>query len=59
MKSVVEGIRRMFAKPVVKKEPLTVVDLKAIVENSDLMDLGDVRTATICLLAFAAFFEVR
>ena len=57
VKSVVEGIRRMFAKPVVKKEPLTVVDLKAIMENSDLTDLGDVRTAAICLLAFAAFLR--
>ena len=47
VKSVVEGIRRMFVKPVVKKEPLTVVDLKAIMENSDLTDLGYVRTATI------------
>ena len=28
-------------------------------ENSDLMDLGDVRTAAICLLAFAAFLSIN
>ena len=57
VKSVVEGVRRLFAKPVVKKEPVTVDDLRAIVENSDLTDLGDVMTATLCLLCFAAFLR--
>jgi hypothetical protein len=57
VKSVVEGVRRMLAKPGVKKEPLTVLDLKAIVENSDLTDLGNVKTAAICLLYFAAFLR--
>ncbi len=57
MKLVVEGVRRMCAKPVVKKEPIIVIDLKAIVENADLTDLGDVRTAAICLLCFAAFLR--
>ena len=57
VKSVVEGVRRLFAKPVVKKEPVTVEDLRAIVENSDLTDLGDVRTAALCLLCFAAFLR--
>ena len=57
VKSVVEGVRRLFAKPVVKKEPVTVDDLRAVVENSDLTDLGDVRTAALCLLCFAAFLR--
>ena len=49
VKSVVEGVWRLYAKPVIKKEPMTVEDLRAIVENSDLTDLGEVRTAALCL----------
>ena len=47
----------MSTKPVNKKDPTTVVDLKAVVKNADLMDLGDVRIATTCLLCFAAFLR--
>ena len=57
VKSVVEGVWRMYAKPVIKKEPVTVEDLRAIVKNSDPTDLGDVRTAALCLLCFAAFLR--
>ena len=56
MKSVVEGVWRLYAKPVVK-EPVTVEDLRAIVENSDLTDLGDVRTAALPFM-LCCLFEV-
>ena len=36
---------------------MTVEDLRAVVENSDLTDLGDVRTDALCLLCFAAFLR--
>ena len=57
MKAVLEGLRRRLARPVTKKEPVTVDDLKKIVESSNLASLSDVRTATICLLSFAAFLR--
>ena len=55
VKSVVEGVRRLYTKPVVKKEPVTVEDLRADVKNSDLTDLRDVRTAALCLLCLLPF----
>ena len=41
VRSVMEGVRRMYARPVVKKEPITIKDLRAIVESSNLSDLSD------------------
>ena len=35
VRSVVEGVRKVYARPVVKKEPVTIDNLRAIVENSD------------------------
>ena len=57
LKAVVEGLRRRLARPVTKKEPVTVDDLKKIVESSNLASLSDIRTVTICLLSFAAFLR--
>ena len=57
MKSVVEGVWRIYVKPFIKKEPITVSNLRAIVENTNLTDLGDVRTAVLCLLSFSAFLR--
>ena len=48
VRSVMEGVRRMYASPVVKKEPVTIKDLRAIVESSNLSDLSDVRSTTMC-----------
>ena len=47
----------MLAKRVVKKEPVSVEHLQQIVANTDMSNLGDVRTATLCLLCFSAFLR--
>ena len=55
VRSVMEGVRRMYARPVVKKEPFK--DLRAIVESFNLSDLSDVRSTAMCLLSFAGFLR--
>ena len=57
VRSVMEGIQRMYARPVVKKEPITAENLREIVESSNLSDLSDVRSAAMCLLSFAGFLR--
>ena len=58
VKATLEGLQRSLAKPVVKKEPVTVDMLEAIVKDVDksgtLMDLW---LATACLLAFSGFLR--
>ena len=55
-----EGLQRVFAKPVVKKSPVTVEMLEALVEDAQHSGaLADLRLATACLLAFAAFLRFK
>ena len=58
VRAVMEGARRLLAKRVVKKEPVSVEHLQQIVANTDMSNLGDVRTATLCLLCFSAFLRL-
>jgi len=58
VKATLEGLQRMLAKPVVKKEPMTVEMLEAIVRDTEKSGpLTDLRLATACLLGldFLAF----
>ena len=53
-----EGLQRSLAKPTVKKAPVTAEMLGAIARNAELsQSLADLRLATACLLAFAAFLR--
>ena len=52
--TTLEGLRRALAKPVSKKEPITVDILKAMVTDTNKHPtLSNVRLTTACLLAFA------
>ena len=52
VKATLEGLQRMLAKVVVKKEPMTVEMLEAIVRDAEKSGrLTDLRLATACLLA--------
>ena len=58
VKATLEGLQRSLAKPVVKKEPVTVDMLEAIVKDVDKSGtLMDLRLATACLLAFSGFLR--
>lgn len=57
VKAMQEGARRLIAKPMKKKEPVSVENLQQIVANADMSDLGDVRTVTLCVLCFSAFLR--
>ena len=58
VKATLEGLQRSLAKPTVKKEPVTVDMLKAIVKDADKSGpLTDLRLATACLLAFSGFLR--
>ena len=52
--SVQAGLQRQLAKPKVKKEPVSVEMLTALVQSLD-GSLLDLRLVTMALLAFAAF----
>lgn len=52
------GLRRVLAKPVTKKAPVTPEMLARLCESLGASaSLTDVRTASMCLLAFAAFLR--
>ena len=54
--TILEGLRRTLAKPTVKKAPITVDILKAMVEDTEKnTTLSNVRLTTACLLGFAGF----
>jgi len=56
VKATQEGMQRLLARPVVKKEPATVEMLEAIVNDADKSgSLSDLRLATVCLLGFSGF----
>ena len=58
VKATLEGLQRSLAKPVVKKEPVTVDMLEAIVRDADKSgSLADLRLATACLLGFSGFLR--
>ena len=56
MKATVEGLQRQLARPVKKKEPVTVEMLEAMVNDAESSGtLSDLRLVTACLLAFSGF----
>ena len=56
VKATLEGLQRLWTKPVVKKELATVEMLEAIVEDAERSgSLSDLRLATACLLGFSVF----
>ena len=58
VKATLEGLQRSLAKPVVKKEPISVAMLEAIVQDAVESDsLSDLRLATACLLSFSGFLH--
>ena len=58
VQSTLDGIRRMLARPVQKKEPVTKEMLDKIVADADKhCTLSNIRLATACLLAFAGFLR--
>ena len=58
VKATMEGLQRSLAKPVVKKEPITVETLEAIVQDAEKSGtLADLRLATACLLGFSGFLR--
>ena len=58
VKATLEGWQRTLARPVVKKEPVTVDMLEAIVADANRSgSLSDLRLATACLLGFSGFLR--
>ena len=58
VKATLEGLQRSLAKPVVKKEPITVETLEAIVQDAEgSRTLTDLCLATTCLLGFSGFLR--
>ena len=58
VKATLEGLQRTLAKPIVKKEPVTVEMLEAIVQDARSSGrLFDLRLATACLMGFAGFLR--
>ena len=59
VKATLEGLQRLLAKPVVKKEPATVAMLESIVNSAERSgSLSDLRLATACLLGFSGFMRI-
>ena len=58
VKATLDGLQRLLAKPVIKKKPITVEMLEALVKNAqETNSLSDLRLATACLLSFAGFLR--
>ena len=58
MKATLKGLQRSLAKPVVKKEPITLEMLEAMVDDANKSgSLSDLRLVTACLLGFAGFLR--
>lgn len=54
--TILEGLQRKLAKPIVKKTPFTADILKAMVEDTEHnISLANVRLTTFCLLGFSGF----
>ena len=57
VRATLEGLRRSLAKAVVKKDPVSVGMLEAIVQDAvESGSLSDLRLATACLLIFLASY---
>ena len=56
VRTVLAGLQRQLAKPITKKEPVTVAMLAAMVQSSD-GSLADLRLMAMALLAFSAFLR--
>ena len=58
VRATMAGLKRILAKPTVKKEPVTADMLAALVKSlGQSPSLADVRLAASCLLGFAAFLR--
>ena len=58
VKAILGGLQRTLAKPVVKKEPLTIEMVEAMLADADQPgSLSDMRLGTACLLGYAAFLR--
>ena len=58
VKATLEGLRRILAKPKVRKEPVTADMLKAMVEAAGpAPSLTEVRLLAVCLVAYAGFMR--
>ena len=58
VKPTLEGLKRILAKPKVRKEPVTADMLKAMVEAAGPdPSLTEVRLLAVCLVAFAGFLR--
>ena len=58
VKATLEGLQQTLAKPIVKKEPVTVEMLEAVVQDARSSGhLSDLRLATACLMGFAGFLR--
>ena len=58
VRATLAGLKRALAKPKVKKEPVTVEMLTALVQSLGVSpSLSELRLAATCLLAFAAFLR--
>ena len=56
VKATLEGLQCSLAKPVTKKEPITLDMLEAMVKDAEKSgSLSDLRLATACSLGFAVF----
>ena len=55
VKAALSGLQRILAKPVVKKEPMTVDMIKIDAERTG--SLSDMRLATACVLGYAGFLR--
>ena len=58
VQTTAEGLRRLLARPVQKKAPMSVDILSEIVENAEARpSLSNIRLAAVCLLAFSGFLR--
>ena len=58
VQTTLQGLRRMLAKPVRKKEPVTIKMLTAMVDDLNKNEtLVNLRLTAACLLAFAGFLH--
>ena len=58
VQATLQGLRRMLAKPVQKKEPVTIEMLMAMVDDLNKNEtLANLRLTAACLLAFAGFLH--
>ena len=56
--AMLSGIQRSLAKPVVKKEPMTIGMIEAVVRDAEQSgSLSDLRLATSCVLGYGGFFR--